>query len=135
MSEAEAPVDKPPKGWRLPLFESIQPLNRSALVANLAAGVSLAALNIPQAMGYAKIAGMPVIAGLYTLLLPMVAFAAFGSSRYLVVASDSATAAILAGGLTGLAAAGSPDYVSLAGVVGLLTAGLLLLARRIQHSL
>jgi Sulfate permease family len=73
MSEAEAPVDKRPKGWRLPLFESIQPLNRLALVANLAAGISLAALNIPQAMGYAKIAGMPVITGLYTLLLPVVA--------------------------------------------------------------
>ena len=50
-------------------------------------------MNIPQAMGYAKIARTPVITGLYTLLLPLVAFAAFGSSRYLVVASDSATAA------------------------------------------
>ena len=49
--------------------------------------------------GYAKIAGMPVIIGLYTLLPPLVAFAAFGSSRYLVVASDSATAAILAAGV------------------------------------
>ena len=39
-------------------------------------------MNIPQAMGYAKIAGMPVVTGLYTLLLPLVAFAAFGSSRY-----------------------------------------------------
>jgi len=86
-------------------------------------------MNIPQAMGYAKIAGMPVITGLYTLLLPLVAFAAFGSSRYLVVASDSATAAILAGGLAGLAAIGSAQYVSLAGLVALLTAGFLLLAR------
>jgi sulfate permease, SulP family len=128
MSEAEASADKSTKGWRLPLFQSIQPLNRSALAANLTAGISLAALNIPQALGYAKIAGMPVITGLYTLLLPVVAFAAFGSSRYLVVASDSATAAILAGGLTGLAA-GNADYVSLAGLVALLTAGLLLLAR------
>lgn len=129
MSEADASADKSSRGWRLPLFQSIQPLNRSALVANLGAGISLAALNIPQAMGYAKIAGMPVITGLYTLVLPLVAFAAFGSSRYLVVASDSATAAILAGGLTGLASAGNADYVSLAGLVALLTAGLLLLAR------
>src|ERR1700747_720933 len=132
MTETQAAADKPPKQRRLPLFDSILPLTRSALTANLAAGVSLAALNIPQAMGYAKIAGMPVIAGLYTLLLPMVAFAACGSSRYLVVASDSATAAILAGGLTGLAAAGSPDYASLAGLVALLTAGLLLLGRLLK---
>jgi sulfate permease, SulP family len=118
--------------WRLPLFESVLPLDRSGLAANLAAGVSLAAMNIPQAMGYAKIAGTPVITGLYTLLLPLVAFAAFGSSRYLVVASDSATAAILAGGLAGLATTGSAQYVSLAGLVALLTAGFLLLARLLR---
>ncbi|MBV8585423.1 MAG: SulP family inorganic anion transporter, partial [Verrucomicrobia bacterium] len=98
-------------------------------MANLAAGVSLAAMNIPQAMGYARIAGMPVITGLYTLLLPVVAFAAFGSSRYLVVASDSATAAIMAGGLAGMASAGSAQYISLAGLVAVLTGGLLLVAR------
>ena len=64
------------------------------------AGCTLAAMNIPQALGYTRIAGTPVVTGLYTLLLPLVAFAAFGSSRYLVVAADSATAAILAGGLS-----------------------------------
>jgi sulfate permease, SulP family len=117
---------------RFPLFQSIFPFERSVLVANLTAGISLAAMNIPQAMGYAKIAGTPVITGLYTLLLPLVAFAAFGSSRYLVVASDSATAAILAGGLSGLAAADSPHYLSLAGLVALLTAALLLLARLLK---
>jgi MFS superfamily sulfate permease-like transporter len=114
------------------LFQSILPLDSPGLAGNLAAGISLAAMNIPQAMGYAKIAGMPVITGLYTLLVPVVAFAAFGSSRYLVVASDSATAAILAGGLAGLATAGSAQYVSLAGLVALLTAGLLLLARLLK---
>jgi MFS superfamily sulfate permease-like transporter len=114
------------------LFQSILPLDRPGLTANLAAGISLAAMNIPQAMGYAKIAGMPVITGLYTLLMPLVAFAAFGSSRYLVVASDSATAAILAGGIAGLVTAGSAQYVSLAGLVALLTAGLLLLARLLK---
>ncbi|MFY9988834.1 MAG: SulP family inorganic anion transporter [Chthoniobacterales bacterium] len=132
MSEATPSADKPIKGWRFPLFQSIRPLNRSTLAANFAAGISLAALNIPQALGYAKIAGMPVITGLYTLLLPVIAFAAFGSSRYLVVASDSATAAILAGGLTGVASVGNADYVSMAGLVALLTAGLLMLARLLK---
>ena len=111
------------------LFGSILPLSRTSVVANLTAGISLAAMNIPQAMGYAKIAGMPVITGIYTLLLPLCAFAAFASSRYLVVASDSATAAIMAGGLDGLAPAGGVEYVALAGIVALLTAGFLLLAR------
>jgi sulfate permease, SulP family len=132
MNGSQTAKQKAGRRWRLPLFQSAFPPDRSGLVANLAAGISLAAMNIPQAMGYAKIAGMPVITGLYTLLLPLVAFAAFGSSRYLVVASDSATAAILAGGLAGLATAGSAHYVSLAGLVALLTAGFLLLARLLK---
>jgi sulfate permease, SulP family len=132
VNETQTTKLKAGRRWRLTLFQSILPLDRYGLVANLAAGISLAAMNIPQAMGYAKIAGTPVITGLYTLLLPLVAFAALGSSRYLVVASDSATAAILAGGLSGLAAAGSAHYVSLAGLVALLTAGFLLLARLLK---
>jgi sulfate permease, SulP family len=130
--QTESPFESRMRHIRFPLFQSIFPFERSVLIANLTAGVSLAAMNIPQAMGYAKIAGTPVITGLYTLLLPLVAFAAFGSSRYLVVASDSATAAILAGGLSGLAAADSPHYLSLAGLVALLTAALLLLARLLK---
>jgi hypothetical protein len=93
------------------------------------AGLTLAAMNVPQALGYTKIAGMPLVTGLYTLLLPLVAFAALGSSRYLVVAADSATAAILAGGLAPMAELASPRYVELAGLVALLTAAYLLLAR------
>ena len=72
---------------------------------------------------------MPVVTGFYTLLLPLLAFAVFGSSRYLVVAADSATAAILSGGLAGMAPLASARYVALAGMVALLTAGFLLLAR------
>ncbi len=93
------------------------------------AGLGLAALGVPQALGYARIAGMPVVTGLYTLLLPMAVFAVLCSSRHLVVAADSATAAILASALTGLAAAGSARYIHLAALAALLTGGLLLLAR------
>jgi high affinity sulfate transporter 1 len=89
-------------------------------------------MNIPQSLGYTKIAGTPVITGLYTLLFPLVAFSIFGSSRYLVVAADSATAAILASSLTGLAPIGSPRYVALAGLVALLTGIFLLLARLLK---
>ena len=113
----------------LPLFEGILPLSRAGAIRDAVAGVQLAAMNIPQALGYARIAGMPVVTGFYTLLLPMLAFAVFGSSRYLVVAADSATAAILAGGVSTMAPLASARYVALAGTVALLTAGLLLLAR------
>jgi MFS superfamily sulfate permease-like transporter len=62
----------------------------------------------------------------------MVAFAAFGSSRFLVVAADSATAAILASGLGDLAPLASSRYVALAGTVAMLTGGLLLIARLLK---
>ena len=72
---------------------------------------------------------MPLVTGLYTMLLPMAAFAVLGSSRHLVVAADSATAAILAAALPRLAVAGSERYVRLAGLAALLTGGMLLAAR------
>src|SRR5690349_22777925 len=72
---------------------------------------------------------MPVVTGLYTMLVPMAVFALLCSSRHLVVAADSATAALLAAGLTGLAAAGSQRWVALAGTVALVVAGALVLAR------
>ena len=97
-------------------------------VRDLFAGVTLASMNIPQVLGYARIAGMPVVTGLYTVLLPIVAFAVFGSSRHLVVAADSATAVIFSGSLSSMAAPASEKYVALVGVVALLTAGILFLA-------
>jgi SulP family sulfate permease len=111
------------------IFLSMRPVSRAGAWRDALAGLTLAAMNVPQALGYTKIAGTPVVTGLYTLLLPLVAFAAFGSSRYLVVAADSATAAILAGGLLDKAPIASQQYVALAGLVALLTAGCLLLAR------
>jgi sulfate permease, SulP family len=111
------------------LFEAARPFTRSQVLRNARAGITLAAMNIPQVLGYTRIAGMPLVTGLYTLLLPLLAFAAFGSSRYLVVAADSATAAILASGLAGLAPVASTRYVGLAAYVALLTAIFLLLGR------
>ncbi len=122
-----------PRGFRhLPLLLGIRPWRRSQIPKDILAGVTLAAMNIPQVLGYTRIAGTPVVTGLYTLLLPLVAFAIFGSSRYLVVAADSATAAILAGGLAGMATAGSPRYVALAGLIAFMTGGCLLVARLLK---
>ncbi len=114
------------------MFKSLRPLRREQAIRDILAGVQLAAMNIPQALGYTRIAGMPIVTGLYTLLLPPVGFAAFGSSRYLVVAADSATAAIIFSGLSGLATPGTPRYVALATLVALLTAVCLLLARLLR---
>ena len=112
-----------------PVLGGLLPVRRSEIAADVLAGITLAAVSIPVALGYAKIAGMPVVTGLYTLLFPVAVFAILGSSRHLVVGADSATAAILGAALAGLAVAGSPQYVRLAGLAALLAGGLLLLAR------
>ncbi|RIK43527.1 MAG: sodium-independent anion transporter [Chloroflexi bacterium] len=118
---------------RLPILQGILPYERAWLPRDILAGVTLAALAIPEVMGYTKIAGMPVVTGLYTLLLPVVAFALLGSSRRLVVGADSATAAIMFAGFAGLGISGlqpqSPEWVGLASLSALLVAALLFLAR------
>jgi high affinity sulfate transporter 1 len=119
------------RGWlrRLPILQGVLPIERSRVPADLLAGVTLAAVGIPEVLGYAKIAGMPLITGLYTMLLPMAVYAVLGSSRHLVVAADSATAAILAGALSALAVPGTVHYVRLAGLAALLAGAMLLVAR------
>lgn len=116
-------------GRGVELFRGIVPVTASGVRRDVLAGLTLAAMNVPQALGYTRIAGTPVITGLYTLLFPLLAFATFGSSRYLVVAADSATAAILANRLVHMAPVASEHYVALAGLVALLTGGCLLVAR------
>ena len=56
------------------LLQGILPWNNSTLGSDIAAGIVLAALGIPEVMGYTKISGTPIATGLYTLLLPAIAF-------------------------------------------------------------
>jgi sulfate permease, SulP family len=114
----------------LKLFDGARPVDgRRGALRDALAGVTLASMSVPQLLGYARIAGMPLITGLYSAFLVPVAFAMFGSSRHLVVAADSGTAAVLAGALGHMAEPGSAHYVSLAATTALLAAGMLLLAR------
>ena len=115
------------------LLGGILPIDQKRIPVDVIAGATLAALAIPEVMGYAKIAGTPVITGLYTLILPVALFALFGSSRHLVVGADSATAAILAVGLLATGAvSGSPEYTQLASLAALMCAVFLILARLLR---
>src|SRR4051794_27760903 len=115
------------------LLGSIRPYKRTWLSGDVVAGITLAALAIPEVMGYTKIAGTPVITGLYTILIPIVAFALLGSSRHLVVGGDSATAAIMFAGIGSLGIAGlspyTPQWLALASLSALLAAAFLVAAR------
>ena len=103
---------------------------------DLIAGLTLAAVAIPEVMGYTSITQTPIVTGLYTLLLPLAAFVLLGSSRLLVVGGDSATAAILAAGLTAAAIPGvepgSARWAGLCALVALATGVLLVLARLLK---
>src|SRR4051794_33112917 len=119
-------------GW-LAVMQGIRPYDRSVLSRDIVSGITLAALAIPEVMGYTKIAGTPVITGLYTILLPAVAFGLLGSSRHLVVGGDSATAAILYAGIAGLGISGlqpgTQEWLAYASLAALITGVLLLIAR------
>jgi len=118
---------------RWALFQGILPFDKSRLTPDILAGITLAALGIPEVMGYTKIIGTPVITGLYTLLLPVLVFALFGSSRHLVVSADSATAAMVAAALVGLSLVpNTANYVALTSLIGLVAAAMLLAARLLR---
>lgn len=114
------------------LLSGVLPFEPSRIPAELIAGLTLAALGVPEVLGYAKIAGMPVVTGLFTLVLPSMVFVLFCSSRHLVIGADSATAAILASSLAGSAPLASPRYVALAGTAALVTGACLLAVRVVR---
>ncbi len=103
------------------------------LRTDVVAGVTLAAVAIPETMGYTSIAQTPIVTGLYTVIFPTLLFALLGSSRLLVVGADSATAAILAAGLAGIAVTGLTPYSNLwlayTSFIALICGGMLLIAR------
>jgi len=132
MSEDAAKAAAKPKTKRrfpVRLLEGVRPFDKKRFPLEIVAGITLACLAIPEVMGYTSIAGMPVITGLYTIVLPVILFALLGSSRHLVVGADSASAAIMFAGLAGLATVASPSYVALAGMTALMVGAFLLLAR------
>jgi high affinity sulfate transporter 1 len=116
--------------------EWIREYKLSWLSVDVLAGVTLAAVAVPEVMGYTSIAQTPVITGLYTIIFPTLLFALLGSSRLLVVGADSATAAILAAGLAGLGISGlspnSSEWVAWTSLVALVCGGMLILARLLR---
>jgi len=83
-------------GFRLPLAEWVWDYQKEWLRLDVIAGLTAAAVVIPKAMAYATIAGLPVQVGLYTAFVPLLIYAALGTSRPLSV-STTTTIAILAG--------------------------------------
>ncbi len=78
------------------------------------AGLTVALVMIPQAVAYAGLAGMPLVTGLYTCLIPALLAVLFGSANRLSVGPAALTCVLIGASLTGMAEAGSPEWVTLA---------------------
>ena len=116
---------------RLPVVGWIKTYPIRYLGPDLLAGLVVAALAMPQSLGYAAIAGVPVLVGLYSIPLALIAYALFGSSPRLVVGPVS-TVSVLSGSLVADLSGGDPDRavamtsaLALSAGVGLIIGGLL----------
>jgi sulfate permease, SulP family len=113
------------KAW--PLFRSLSDYHLRFLSRDLFAGLTLAAIAVPEQMATAHLGGFDPQIGFFAFAAGSLAFAAFGGSRFLSSGADSTITPIFAGGLAALATAGSPDYLTLATALALMV-GLMLMA-------
>jgi SulP family sulfate permease len=91
------------------------------------AGLTVALVMVPQAVAYAGLAGMPLVTGLYTCLVPALLAALLGSANRLSVGPAALTCVLIGASLTGMAEPGSAEWVSLAVWLSLLSGGIQLL--------
>jgi high affinity sulfate transporter 1 len=112
------------RGLRLSSFR------REWLVKDVVAGIVLTTLLVPQGMAYAELAGLPPITGLYTSILCLLGYAAFGPSRILVLGPDSSLGPMIAATILPLMAAdGDPKRaIALASILALMVGAIMILA-------
>jgi high affinity sulfate transporter 1 len=113
----------------LPALQWLRSYDRTWFRFDAIAGLTAAAVVVPQAMAYGSIAGLPLVVGLYTALVPLLVYAVMGTSRPLSVTTTS-TIAILTGHALQEAARGGTDasLIAAAGALTCLVGGMLLVA-------
>lgn len=114
-------------GRFLPILHWARAYDRHALISDGMAAVIVTIMLIPQSLAYAMLAGLPPVIGLYASILPLVAYALFGSSRTLSVGPVAVVSLLTATAASGVAAPGSPEYVTAALILALLS-GLILVS-------
>ncbi|MBN2027282.1 MAG: SulP family inorganic anion transporter [Actinobacteria bacterium] len=119
--------EKPLKKY-LPIFAWLPAYRRSWLAGDITAGFTSWAATVPIAMAFAGIAGVPVQYGLYAACLSLVAYAVFGTSRYLQVGPTAAIAAVSAATVTSLAGGDAQRYITLTTLLAIVVGVILILA-------
>src|SRR5215471_15578774 len=114
----------------LPGLRQFASYRASWLRQDIVAGVVLTTLLVPQGMAYAELAGLPVITGLYTTILCLLGYAAFGPSRILVLGPDSSLGPMIAATILPLIAANGDEKraVALASMLAIMVAAIMIVA-------
>ena len=111
----------------LPFMRWGRGMTRSSIRADAIAGLTGAAIVLPQGVAFAAIAGMPPEYGLYTSMVPAIIAALFGSSWHLVSGPTTAASVIMFASLSGIAHPGTSEYVALAITLAFMVGGLQLI--------
>ena len=110
------------------LFPTLKNYKKEYLKKDIFSGIIMAAVSIPISMGYAQIAGLPAVYGLYGSVFPILFFALFSTSRQFIFGVDAAPAAIVGAALVSLGIeSGSKEAMQYVPVIALLTGLWLLL--------
>jgi high affinity sulfate transporter 1 len=113
----------------MPGLASLRHYQRDWLQCDVFAGLAVAAVQVPTAIAYAQLAGLPPEVGLYSCILPMLLYALVGGSRQLQVGPDAATCTLVGAVLAPLAVAGEPGQaVALCAVLTLMVGACSILA-------
>jgi MFS superfamily sulfate permease-like transporter len=105
----------------LPVFRSLAGYDRSWFRGDLIAGLTVWAVLGPEALAYASIAGVSPVVGLYAAPPALILYAAFGSSRHLIVGPMAATAALSGAAVADLVTGAPDDFLAFTSVLALVT--------------
>lgn len=111
----------------LPIFEWGRTYNTAVLTNDLVAALIVTIMLIPQSLAYAMLAGLPPEIGLYASILPIIAYALFGTSRTLAVGPVAVISLMTLTAASSIASPGSPQFIAAALILALLS-GLFLIA-------
>jgi SulP family sulfate permease len=106
--------------WRPPLLDWAPTYQRREFGPDLAAGLTVGAMLVPQAMAYALLAGLPPEVGLYAATIPLLAYAVFGTSRQLAVGPVAIVSLLTASALGTIADEGTSTYLAAAALLALM---------------
>lgn len=123
------------KAWfrsNIPVLDWLPRYDKKDLRTDLVAGLTVGAVVIPSAMGWATLAGLPTQYGLYAAVASLIAYFIFGSSKHLVVVPSSGPAALVGAGLMGLVFADESAYIAAVAMLAFITGVMLIMARVVK---